>query len=191
MFLEHGVNVVAGTSWLQVEATAGVPGDVGEAIRRDGVDSVLRVQGYYAGLTVGASHIRTQPFQTGRSVRGRTEFSGLDARWMKGGVQLRGEWITGRPFDARSTQGGYLDAFVHRPVMGPVTAVLRVEKLDYVAPDASRSRFFKRATVGGLVRITDGLVGQLNVSHQPGGLAYGDNETAADFALTYTIRFAK
>jgi hypothetical protein len=190
-FLEHGVNVIAGTSWLQLEATAGKPSDVGEAIRRDGLDKVFRVQGYHAGLTVGASHIRTQPFQTGRWATGRTEFTGFDARWMHGGVQLRGEWITGRPFDGASTKGGYLDAFVHRPVMGPFTAVLRVEKLDYVAATASRSRFFKRATVGGLVRITDGLVGQLNVSHQPGGLAYGDNETAADFALTYTIRFAK
>ena len=190
-FLEHGVNVIAGTSWLQLEATAGKPSDVGEAIRRDGLDKVFRVQGYHAGLTVGASHIRTQPFQRGRWATGRTEFSGLDARWMHGGVQLRGEWITGRPFDGTSTKGGYLDAFVHRPVMGPLTAVLRVEKLDYVAATASRSRFFKRATVGGLVRITDGLIGQMNLSHQPGGLTYGKNETAADFALTYTIRFAK
>jgi hypothetical protein len=63
--------------------------------------------------------------------------------------------------------------------------------LDYVSPNASRSRFFKRATVGGFVRIAEGLVGQMNVSHQPGGLAYGDTETAADFALTYTVRFGK
>jgi hypothetical protein len=190
-FLEHGVNVVAGTSWLQMEATAGKPADVGDAIRRDGVDSVFRVQGYHAGLVVGASHLRTQPFQRGRWVTGRTEFTGLDLRWMYGGVQLRGEWITGRPFNRTSTKGGYLDAFVHRPVMGPVTAVMRIEKLDYLAAVASRSRFFKRATVGGFVRITDGLVGQMTVSHQPGGLAYGEIETAADFALTYTIRFGK
>ena len=190
-FLEHGANVVAGTSWLQVEATAGVPGDVGEAIRPHGLDTVFRVQGYHEGLTVGASRIHTQPFQRGARVSGRTEFTGVDARWMKSGVQLRGEWLTGRPFNGTSTKGGYLDAFVHRPVMGPFTAVMRVEKLDYVAANATRSRFFKRATVGGFVRITDGLVGQMNVSHQPGGLAYGEIETAADFALTYTIRFAK
>ena len=190
-FLEHGVNLVAGTSWLQVEATAGKPGDVGEAIRRDGLDTVFRVQGYHGPLVVGASHILTQPFQAGRWVTGRTEFTGLDARWMHGGVQLRGEWIAGRAFAGTSTKGGYLDAFVHRPVMGPFTAVARVEKLDYVTAAAGRSRFFKRATVGGLVRITDGLVGQMNLSHQPGGLAYGNIETAADFALTYTIRFGK
>src|SRR5207244_1810614 len=138
---------------LQVDATAGKPGDVGEAIRRDGLDTVFRVQGYHGPLVVGASHILTQPFQVGRWVTGRTEFTGLDARWMQGGVQLRGEWIAGRAFAGTSTKGGYLDAFVHRPVMGPFTAVLRVEKLDYVAATASRSRFFKRATVGGPGRI--------------------------------------
>jgi hypothetical protein len=190
-FLEHGVNVIAGTSWLQVEATAGVPGDVGAAVRRDGVDRVLRVQGYHGALVVGASHILTQPFQTGKSVSGRAEFTGLDARWMKAGVQLRGEWLAGQSWDGPRTKGGYLDAFVHRPFMGPVTAALRVETLDYVATNPSKSRFFKRATAGGFVRITDGLVGQMNVSHQPGGLAYGEIETAADVALTYTVRFGR
>jgi hypothetical protein len=110
---------------------------------------------------------------------------------MKGGVQLRGEWLAGQSWDGPWTKGGYVDAFLHRPFMGPVTAVARVEKLDYVSLNASKSRFFKRGTVGGLVRIADGLVGQVNLSHQPGGLAYGDIETAADFALTYTVRFAR
>jgi len=41
---------------------------------------------------VGASYIHTQPFkEQAFFAHGDTEFAGVDARWMRGGVQLRGE----------------------------------------------------------------------------------------------------
>ncbi len=189
-FFEHGVNVVAGVPALQAEYTVGTPSDVGEAEekRRPGADQVVRVQGYHGDLVVGASHIRTQPYQPARYARGRAVFNGLDVRWMRGGVQLRGEWLDGQPFDGMHTRGGYVDAFLHRREMGPVTALARFEVLDYDA--GARSVLAKRATLGARVLITDGLYATVNGCHQSGAL-YSDYRNAVDVGLSYTVRFPK
>ena len=128
-FLEHGVDLIAGTPHLSLEASVGVPGDVGESIRRPGLNTVLRGQTAFGAMIVGVSHITTQPYQNPRFAHGDTVFNGIDVRWMRDGVQARGEWIDGRPFDGTTTTGGYIDLIVHRPSMGPVTAVARVERL--------------------------------------------------------------
>jgi hypothetical protein len=105
---------------------------------------------------------------------------------MHGGLELRGEWIDGRPFDGVTTRGGYLDALVHRPWLGPVTAVARIERLDYDAGPFSEHRV--RATVGARVRVTTWLVAQVNAVHQPDGLA-DNRRQSADVALTFSRRF--
>jgi hypothetical protein len=188
-FFEHGVNVVAGVPSMQVEYTLGAPSDVGEdnAKRRPGTDQVVRVQGYHGDFVVGASYIRTQPFRP-RTPTSRAVFSGVDVRWMRDGFQLRGEWVDGRPNDNRHTRGGYIDAFLHRREMGPVTALARVEMLDY-----SGGRIpvlAKRATIGARVLIVDGLYATVNGSHQTGAI-YSENRNSVDLGLTYTVRFAR
>ena len=80
---------------------------------------------------------------------------------MHGGVQARGEWIDGQSFTGTRTFGGYVDVLVHRQGMGPVTAVGRVERLDYLA--GRRSVFEKRYTAGARVRLASMLVGHVNV----------------------------
>ena len=187
-FLEVGANVMVGTSWLQAEGTIGMPSDEGHLHRRRGLDSVVRVQAHWGGLVAGVSHIRTRPYQPKTFARGRAAFSGLDFRWMKGGVQLRGEWLDGRPFDGTRTTGGYLDVLVHRRAMGPVTAVARLESLDYAA--GRFSHYERRATIGARVRVNQGLAAHVNLVHHPGGL-YTSTETAADVALTYTLRYPR
>jgi hypothetical protein len=188
MQLEHGVNFIGGVPWLQLEATFGTPSDAGDDPRRAGLDQVLRVQTYYGGLIVGASHIRTQPYQPAKYAHGRTVFTGFDVRWMRDGVQLKSEVLTGRAFDGVHTRGGYIDASVHRREMGPVTAVFRVEALDYEA--GPRSHFAKRATAGARVRLADGLYAQVSGSHQAGAL-YEMPPNAIDAAVTYTVRFGR
>jgi hypothetical protein len=187
-FLEAGANVMAGTPWLQAEATVGMPSDEGAIDRRRGVDSIVRVQGYTGALVAGISHIRTRPYQSPQFARSRTVFTGLDFRWMRGGVQLRGEWLAGRPFDGTYTKGGYLDAFVHVRAMGPVTAVARLETLDYAAGKHSRDE--RRATIGARVRVGNGVAAHVNLMHHPGG-HYTSKETAADVAVTYTLRYPR
>jgi hypothetical protein len=185
-FLEHGVDILAGVPQLTVEASFGRPADVGEAVRRPGLDRVVRLQSAFGPAIIGVSHIRTKPYQSPRWAFGDTEFTGVDVRWMAGGVQLRGEWIGGRPFDGTTTTGWYADAIVHRRSMGPVTAVARIEKLDYdTTPD--RALHSKRQTVGARIRIAEGLAAQMNLLHHT-GLKYQPRRTTMDVGVTYSVR---
>jgi hypothetical protein len=185
-FLEAGADIVAGIPALYVETSVGVPHDEGRDRRARGLDSVVRVQGYYRDFILGASYLRSKPSDRRPFVHGDMSFRGLDGRWMRDGIELRGEWIDGRPFDDVLTRGGYLDAIVHRPSMGPVTGVARVERVDY---DAGPFSFdLRRLTVGARVRLASWLVGQVNVVRQPGGLSENRNH-AVDVAFTISRRF--
>ena len=185
-FLEHGIDMIAGVAGVTVEASFGRPADVGTAVRRDGTTRVLRVQGTIGSAVVGVSHIRTQPYQSPRFAFGRTEFAGIDVRWMRGGVQLRGEWIGGRPFDGTTTTGWYADAIVHRPSMGPVTAVARIEKLDYDTMP-QHALHAARQTMGARIRLSGGFTGQVNLLHHT-GLLHQRRRTSMDIGLTYSVR---
>jgi hypothetical protein len=184
-YLEGGVDLFFGTPALQVETSLGVPQDVGTAVRRRGLDRVFRVQSYRGTIVAGISHVRSRPYERRSFARGEAVFTGVDIRWMHAGTQLRAEWITGQPFEGPSTSGWYVDAMVHRPVLGPVTLVARAEELDYDAGVFSSYR--KRYTAGARMQVSQAIVGHINVSHDP-GLA-GRGPTAVDAALTYVIRF--
>jgi len=110
----------------------------------------------------------------------------MDARWMRSGVEVRGEWIAGQPFDGTRTTGGYVDLLVHRPGLGPVTAVLRAERLGYVTAPP-RAIYASRYTAGARVRIVNTLAAQVNVMRQHGMPRF--RPTSLDVALTYVFRF--
>ena len=194
-FLEQGVDLVVGTPRLSVEASLGAPGDIGLAQRRSGLDSVVRVQGYYGAFVVGVSHINSEPYVPAVYAPGRLSFTGVDARWTLDGVQLRGEWITGQPWTGPETNGGYVDAIVHRPFMGPVTAVFRTERLNYTSDvpfSWHGTRGYNtwdahRETAGGRVRLPAGFTAQIDVIRQSPELTM-HARTAVDMALTYSIR---
>jgi len=186
--LEHGVDIVTGVPNLNVEVSLGAPADVGIQPRKPGLDSTVRVQGYYGPLIVGVSHIRTLPSQAMPFATGHATFTGIDARFMLGGAQIRGEWITGQPMDTTSTTGWYADFILHRTFMGPVTAVARVERLDYETPFEAFDRYMRRQTIGARVRITTPLSVSVNVFHQTGvDEEYGSN--ALDAGLTWSFRY--
>jgi len=186
-FLEHGADVVVGVPKLTLEASVGAPDEVGTAVRRSDVDSVVRLQGFHGPFIVGVSRIWTMPYQDPRFSSGRAVFTGIDLRWMYEGIALRGEWLTGKPFDGTTTTGWYVDVIVHRVRMGPVTAVARVERTDYDVPARpSRDLHATRQTLGARIRIIEGLSAQVNVLHQSGLPNYGD--TALDVGVTYSIR---
>lgn len=184
-FLEDGVSVVVGTPRLVVEASAGIPQDHDQYRRRTGIDSTIRVQAAVGDIVVAASHIHTQPPAIRRFAAGSAVFTGIDARWMRGGVQLRGEWIDGQAFGGTRTFGGYVDASVHRPAMGPVTAILRAERLDY---EAGRfSSYPRRYVAGARVRLSSIAVTQINFVHQPTDVRLG-GLSAVEFGLTISLR---
>jgi hypothetical protein len=184
-FLETGASVVAGTPKLFAEVSLGIPQDEDRFHRRRGLDRVGRVQAVLGDLIVGTSYIHTQPFVEQAWTRGHTEFTGLDARWMRGGLQARGEWINGRAFSGTRTYGGYADVMLHRAFMGPVTAVARAERLDYEA--GARSSYPRRYTAGAKVRLSSMLVAHVNVLHEPAYDREGP-ESALDVAFTFSAR---
>ena len=185
-YLEHGVAAFFGTSHLLVESSVGAPADVGEARRRSGTDTTLRVQGYGGPLIVGVSYIRTQPYLPSTFATGRAQFTGIDARWMAAGVQLRGEWLHGRPFDGVSTDGGYFDVTVHRREMRQVSVVFRAERLDYETIPAF-AMYARRETLGARIKVAANVTMQLDVIHQSSQVAYG-YPWALDVGLTYSLR---
>jgi len=80
--------------------------------------------------------------------------------------------------------------------MGPVTAVFRTERLDFIYPYAPIPggpvqngvwRAF-RQTAGSRVRIPGGLTAQFNVFRHSKWVSYDGQSTAFDFALTYSLR---
>jgi hypothetical protein len=185
-YLEHGVDVVVGVPSLSLEVSVGAPADVGDAIRRSGVDAVARAQAAAGALIAGVSFIDTIPYMPERFARGRARFWGVDGRWMRSGVQLRGEWLWGRPFDGTTTTGGYVDVIVHRPVMGPVTALARAERLAYeTAPP--RDLYTHRYWGGARVRIWKTVAASVGVGHQAGEMTQ-TRRTAVDAAVSVSLR---
>jgi hypothetical protein len=185
-FLEHGADVIVGAPRLSLEASVGVPADVSRAPRRSGLDTVVRGQGTVGSVIVGVSHILTRPYQPLAFARGHAEFTGIDVRWMREGVQMRGEWIAGRPFDGPTTTGGYADVIIHRPRMGPVTAVARVDRIAYDTIPRF-ALFAQRYTAGARIRVFDQLAAQIEVLHQTSQLPQR-RPTAMDVGLTYSVR---
>ena len=166
--LEEGAMVTAGVPQLFVEASVSRPHDVGFAVRRDGMDVSVRVQGYKGQFVVGASHARSNPYLSPRFAVGRQAFSGVDVRWAHpAGFQARGELLQGHSDQGVSTIGWYIDGIVHRPGMGLFTALVRGEYLDY---DASppRARMAKRLTLATRVRLPGPLTLQVNYLRQKG-----------------------
>jgi hypothetical protein len=195
--MDVGADVVVGRPSFSVESSIGMPSDEGYAPRRRGFSGVVRAQAYIGSLIVGASYINSPVANISEEAHGRMMFQGVDARWMRGGVQLRGEWIAGRSDDESTTSGGYIDVMAHHPSMGRVTFVGRVERLDWDYPEAPEvASHQRRASAGARVRIVTGVDLQASVvrsfSRTPGA---GDlfstvkPSTAFDLAVTFSHRF--
>jgi hypothetical protein len=184
-FFDGGVSAMAGVPRLFAEMSVARPRDEDSYKRRSGWDTAMRVQGAMGDVIAGVSHIRMPPAERFTKARGNAEFSGLDVRWMRGGVLLRGEYIDGRPFDGVRTFGGYIDAIVHRPFMGPVTAVARAERLDYVA--GKSSDYPRRYTTGARIQLASTVVGHVNVVREMAHRTH-PSMTALDLGVTISGR---
>jgi hypothetical protein len=187
-WLENGATFTAGIPSLFVEASVSRPHDIGSSHRRPGTDGSIRVQGYRGPLIVGVSHARSNPYLPQRFAIGRQAFTGVDLRFAQSGVQLRGEMLKGHSHEGGvSTLGWYLDALVHRAGMGPFTALLRAESLDYDA-EPIRAREAKRFTMGMRVRWPQAVTTQVNYMRQAGDLPHIKTRSL-DFSVTYSLRF--
>ena len=186
-WLEEGAMFTAGVPQLFVEGGVSRPHDVGFAVRRSGTDASVRVQGYRGQFVVGASYARSNPYLSPRFAVGRQAFSGVDVRWAHpAGLQARGELLKGHSYEGVSTLGWYVDGIVHRPGMGPFTALVRGESLDYDAAPG-RARAGKRVTLATRVRLPGPVTLQLNYLRQQGDLPRIKSHSI-DFSATYSFR---
>lgn len=185
-YLEHGLDVLAGAGPVSIEGSVGRPGDVGDAIRRPGTTRTGRAEVAGRGLVIGLSAIDTTPYLPATFAKGRARYTGVDLRWMRNGVQVRGEWLDGQPFDGTTTTGGYLDAIVHTRRMDRVTALARVETLDY----DTTSRFAlktHRLSAGARMRLWQQLAISAGLAHQFGQQTQHER-TALDAGITWAWR---
>jgi hypothetical protein len=211
-FFEHGADIIVGWPRLSVEVSVGASRDVGEHTRSAGLNTVVRGQAAAGSVIVGMSYIDTQshlsraepelalnidagadaspalaPEQEHPSAQGSARFGGIDVRWMRGGVQLRGEFVTGDPFDGARTHGGYIDLIVHRPIMGPVTAALRAEHITHT--DRSIAVLHgERYTAATRVRLVHGFIAQVQIVHNSQTLPQR-RPTAVDIGVFHSLRF--
>jgi hypothetical protein len=186
-FLEHGADLVIGVPRLTIEAALGAPADVGPVVRRSGLDSVTRLQGYFGPLVAGVSHIRTSPLQSAEVDHGRVDFTGIDLRWTYNGIQMRGEWMTGHPAEGVTTTGWYADGLIHLDSMGPVTAVARLEQLDTREPEHAEPSSATRQTVGARIRFVGGFSLSVNLVHRRAELR-NSRPSSLDVGLTWSGR---
>lgn len=186
-YLEHGVDVLVGVPQFSVEASVGRPGDVGDVLRRPGWTGAVRVEGSGGPWIVGASFLNTMPYEPTEFAPGRTHFGGVDARWMQAGVQFRGEWLFGQYSDVATTTGGYVDAIVHTPAMGRVTALARAERLNYDTLPVEWALVTHRYSTAMRVRVWEGLSVSLGLAHQ-GGQQTQRRPTAVDVGISWALR---
>ena len=186
-WLEDGAMFTAGVPQLFIEASISRPSDVGFAVRRNGTDASIRVQGYRGQFILGASYARSNPYLSRRFAVGRQAFGGVDARWAHpAGIQARGEFLKGHSYEGVSTTGFYIDGLLHREGMGPFTAVARGEWLNYTAP-SPRAREARRLTLGTRVRLPGPVTVQVNYLRQRGDLPHLKAHTI-DVSATYSLR---
>lgn len=185
-YLEHGLDALVGAGPLSIEGSVGRPGDVGDAIRRPGTTWTGRAELAGRGVVLGVSAIDTTPYLPERFARGRARYTGVDLRWMRSGVQVRGEWLAGRPFAGTTTTGGYLDLIAHTRRMDRVTALTRVETLDY---DTTTRFALKthRVSAGARFRVWQQLAVSAGLAHQFGQQTQHER-TALDLGLTWAWR---
>ena len=95
--------------------------------------------------------------------------------------------MTSRPFAGTTSTGWYADALVHHVGMGPVTAVARIEQLDYDEVGSTEDELQRRLTIGARIRILDGLSLNVNLLHRSGELEE-HRPTALDVGITWSVR---
>ena len=181
-------SVLVGTPRLYGETSFGVPQDEGSPAAQTGVDVTVRVQGYYKSFIVGASRIAHRPRQVARQLCGRGEWSSTasTAAGCRAACSCAGNGSSG----SRSTRVATRRRLSRRdrppPRHGPGDR-RRADRAARLRRARRPSFYLQRFTAGARVRLPSSCSGQVNVIHQPSGLAAG-RTTALDVGLTCTIR---
>jgi hypothetical protein len=179
---EGGVNAFVAVPHLRLEGSVGYPLETpGRPHSR--LDNTVRLEGDVGPVILGASYARIGNPDYVFNDGGAT-FGALDLRWMRSGVQVKGEYLWGTNTRGTHVRAWHVDLSVHKECMGPVTALARFEESDWFAGPFSEHTH--RVTAGARVQINRNLLGQVNLVHDHPGPRSA--RPAVDFALTYSFR---
>ena len=161
-----GVRWTGNTSNVQVDAAAfggqgaGVWGNLNNVS-----GGIVRLQAYTNGVVLGLSRWDgTQSTNLGAAGRQRMHLTGVDMRYTRPHLLLRGEYIFGQ--EAGDTmKGWYLDAYYHLPKYQKWTLAARIEELK----PASGSPNLQQFTLGARYTLDKHWILAANWRNQQGG----------------------
>jgi hypothetical protein len=164
----NGLEYLRSVGLWQVEAALfGRDSDVDAVVPR-GDEGSVRIQWYSGRLILGLNAVRTRAEEeTGYG--GEAHFFGVDFRYSRPGLILRGEVVAGH-VPGSSPEGFYLDALYHPVWLSRVTLVGRTEA---VRGQPMNGGLHQRETVGLKWEVTPGIVAALNQLVEPSHLRSG------------------
>jgi hypothetical protein len=141
---EHGLFYLQGAGVWQVEAALFADHGGVRALIPSGGQGSIRVQRYAGPVIIGLSLLRQQGEEPETRDQGTARFIGLDARFSRPSVIVRGEAVTGR-VPGGSPWGFYVDILYRPLLLRHGTIVGRVEAASgRDAPDPT----YRRQTIG-------------------------------------------
>ena len=137
-----GVRFNGGTPNLRLEAAAFGGQASGIWGNRENISGgSLRMQGYTKDLILGISRWDgTASAQFGHPTRGGVHYTGVDLRYTRPHLLIRGEYLFGQMAD-ENQQGAYLDFYYHLPKFHRWTLVARAENFRSDTHDPWSSQF--------------------------------------------------
>jgi hypothetical protein len=177
----NGLGYVRTLGAWQVEAALfGRGSDVG-AVVPNGGQGAMRIQRFTGSLIVGLSAYRDR-VPPGAEYPGEAHFLGLDFRYSRPSLILRGELVAGT-VPRGSPKGFYLDALYHPVALNRVTFVGRIEA---VRGQPDTGGLYQRQTIGLKWEATRGVAVALNQLFEPSHIRSGLRGTT--LYLWYTHR---
>lgn len=132
-----GIRFNGGSPNLRIEAAAFGGQGAGVWGNMDNLSGAsFRVQGYYKDFIVGLSRWDgTMSAKFGHPTRGGVHFTGVDLRYTRPHLLVRGEYLFGQMSDEHP-QGGYVDIYYHLPKYHRWTLVARMENFRAALDDS-------------------------------------------------------
>ena len=171
-----GLEYVRAMGAWQVEAALFGHGSDLRALIPTGGEGSIRIQRYTGRLILGLSGFRGRAGEADPGYHGEARFLGLDFRFSRPPLILRGEVVagtvarSGAPGAGGSPEGFFLDALYHPGWLGRVTFVARTEA---VRGQPVTGSLFQRETLGLKWEVTRGIVAAVNQLFEPSRLRSG------------------
>jgi hypothetical protein len=179
---EQGLSFVRSDGRWQLEAALFSDDGAWRAVIPSGGEGCLRLQYYTGAVVLGVSALRERGDESGTPEEGAARFFGLDFRFSRPSLILRGEVVSGSA-PGGSPGGFYVDLLHRPPQIRNVTFVARVES----ARGLSGQPRYRRGTVGAKWDLGGGTAMALNQAFDSPRFQYGLNGTTVYLWHTHRL----